>query len=166
MVLHVSAGDAIPEASVDQISPHTTAQCQAVVGTALALRGELHPQEQFAQAPARTSADRLSVIPLSPGRIPVTPPSDRFRADALDRTRTCSVARASILIAASADMAIADSATRWPGAEAAGADTAAATAGAEAMDTGEVTDTAEAIGPATVGAVASSLGVAGVGASV
>ena len=149
---------------MDQTSPRITAQRRAAVGTALARREAVHPQAQFARAPvAHILADRLSVIPLSAGRISVIPPSDRFLADALDRTRTRSVAHASIHMAASADMGIAGSAAA--GAEMAGADMAVGTAGAEALDTGEGMVTAEGIGPATVGAVASSLGADGVGAS-
>jgi hypothetical protein len=163
---HASAGDAIPETLVDQTSQRTTALRQAAVGIALVPHEDLHPQGQFEPAPvstAPTSADRISVIPLSADRISVAPPSDLFQADALDRTRTRSVAHASTRMAVSADMAIEDSATA--GAEAAGVDTAVATAGAEAMDSAEVMDTVEAIGPVTVGAAASSSGAAGVGAS-
>lgn len=160
---HASVGDVIPETSVDHTSPRITAQHRAAVGTASARREGVHPQAQSAPAGARTSAARLSAIPLSADRILAAPPSDLFQADALDRTRTRSVAHASIHMAASADMGIAGSAAA--GAETAGADMAVGTAGAEALDTGEGMVTAEGIGPATVGAAASSLGADGVGAS-
>jgi len=162
-VPHASVGDVIPEASADQTSPRITAQRRAAVGTALAPREAVHPQAQFAPAPvAHISADRLSVIPLSAGRISVIPPLDHIQADASDRTRTRSVAHASIHMAASADTGIAGSAAA--GAETAGADMAGgATAGVEVMGTAMAG--VEAIGPATVGAAASSLGAAGVGAS-
>jgi len=152
-IRRASVGDVIPETSADQTSPRITAQRRAAVGTALAPREAVHPQAQFAPAPvAHISADRLSVIP----------PLDHIQADASDRTRTRSVAHASIHMAASADTGIAGSAAA--GAETAGADMAGgATAGVEVMGTAMAG--AEAIGPATVGAAASSLGAAGVGAS-
>ena len=152
-IRRASVGDVIPETSADQTSPRITAQRRAAVGTVLAPREAVHPQAQFAPAPvAHISADRLSVIP----------PLDHIQADASDRTRTRSVAHASIHMAASADTGIAGSAAA--GAETAGADMAGgATAGVEVMGTAMAG--VEAIGPATVGAAASSLGAAGVGAS-
>jgi hypothetical protein len=119
VVLRISAEEEIPGTSVGPTSLRITGQLPAAVGIALVRPGALRPQGQFAPAPvsvartsgARTPADRPSAIPLSPDHISVTPPSDRFRADALDRTRTCSAAHASILMAASADMGITDSAT-------------------------------------------------------
>ena len=124
-VPRVPAEDATPETSRPPASPLITAEGPEAVGTALARQGRppagegLRHQSRFAVAlvsAARTPADPLSAIRLSLDRISVAPRSDLFRTRDSDRTRTYLVARTSILLAASTDLATEGLAAAWVGA--------------------------------------------------
>lgn len=183
-VPRVRAEDVIPVSP--PVIPLITAEGRAAAGTALAHQGRppvgagLRNLVRFAAALvsiALISADPLPAILLSLDRVPVAPRSDLFPAREGDRTRTSSAGRASILTAASTDLAAEGLTTAGVGVETRGVETlGAGTAGTGptmegtagmamvgegAMDTG--TAGAEAIGPATVG-VAASMGWALAGA--
>jgi hypothetical protein len=107
-LLHISAAEEVPGTSEGPTFPRITAQRREAVGTALVLH-EARPPERFTAEPVslvHILEARLSAIRLLPGRMPATLRSDPFRAGDLDR-QICTVARTSILLAASTDMATA-----------------------------------------------------------
>lgn len=148
----VSAEDAIPETWRPPASPLITAEDPKVVGTLLARQGalrqqarppvrrRLRDQRRFTVAlgsAARTSANPLSAIRLSRGRVSATLPSDPLETRDLDQAHPYLGARASITLAASADLATEGLAAAWVG------------AGLEGS-AGMATVGEEAFGPATV----------------
>ena len=162
-VLRVQTEDAAPETSRLPASPLVTAEGPTEHGTPLAHPGSplrawerdgLHDQCRFGAArvsAARTSADPLLAIPLSLGRVGVIPRSDHLETRDSDQARTCSAARDSIPLAATADSATGDLAGAGVGTGTVGAGIAlelsagAATVGTEAFGLATTT---------TVGAVA------------